>query len=222
MTSFGKQTGSALIRHAGFHSQVYYSKPLVAHKLIEQHQSALLTFIKSLVENERKAEALLNALKHSSRYSLFKFEPVDQEKYRKLLYRILKRKIDSSVQELCESALSNRTTEIDSATSFRILWRESLLEHAWEALLKVENSVGRPLYSAYRTSVQNPELTTEQLMDVASLRAPFQTPNSFKLLLRDARRMFLDILRSGVVESLHASTDSKVQDELSELGLNFH
>ena len=105
--------------------------------------------------------------------------------------------------------------------SFALSWRESLLVESWKRLEQLERTTGKPYFTVLRARVDQPRLTTPQLLDgLVQVGESFPTEAAFRVFLHRSRKRFAAILLQQVIESLQEPTDEDVELELIELGLH--
>lgn len=105
--------------------------------------------------------------------------------------------------------------------SFTLAWRESLLDESWNRLEQLQMTTGKPYFSVLRARVDQPRLTTQQLLEfLIEGGENFPSASAFRVFLHRARKRFAAILLQQVVESLQEPSDDEVELELIELGLH--
>jgi RNA polymerase sigma-70 factor (ECF subfamily) len=107
--------------------------------------------------------------------------------------------------------------------SFSLAWRESLLEDSWNRLEQLEATTGKSYFKVLRARVDQPQLTTKQLLDsLVSNGESFASESALRVFIHRSRKRFATILLQQVMESLHEPTNEEVELELIELGLHHY
>jgi RNA polymerase sigma-70 factor (ECF subfamily) len=103
---------------------------------------------------------------------------------------------------------------------FLALWREELLNKAWEELHAVEEQTGQPFYTLLLLRSRQPELTSERMAAELGPRLgrPL-TAAGVRQTLRRARDKFAALLLAEVGRSLETSAPDRIEQELIDLGL---
>jgi RNA polymerase sigma-70 factor (ECF subfamily) len=99
-------------------------------------------------------------------------------------------------------------------------WRQALLGRTWQALAEVEAETGQPFHTVLRLRVDQPELRSPQMAEMASERlGKSVSAESFRQTLHRARDRFADLLLDEVAQTLGDSVDEELEKELIELNL---
>lgn len=114
--------------------------------------------------------------------------------------------------------------EIESGCdSFSLAWRESLLDDAWSRLRQLEQSTDKPYFTVLKARVDQPRLTTQQLLDsLTDAGVGFPSVPAFRVFLHRSRKRFAAILLQQVMDSMQNPSDDEVELELIELGLHHY
>lgn len=118
-------------------------------------------------------------------------------------------------------ALANAAAnEADFDRQFLVSWRKELLNHAWEALARIEQETGQPFHTVLRFRAEHPDLRSAQMAEqLAVQQGKAVTAEWVRKILERARGKFADCLLDDVAHSLdHPSTD-QLEEELLDLGL---
>jgi RNA polymerase sigma factor (sigma-70 family) len=100
-------------------------------------------------------------------------------------------------------------------------WQRCLLDRAWRALDRhQQRSPGNLCWTVLRLSADYPEETSEQLAARASqLTGQSLRPDAFRKQVSRARRLFAELLREEVAQTLEEPTAAQIEEELIEVGL---
>ena len=194
-----------------------YTRPAQAIGLLEQVRNNLGAYLTARGVSPESMESALQKLEQTLERQLVSFDAGDFGRYRVLIFRMLSQFIDRLGQ--CELGSPPR---MGSLAVFNVFWRDAMLNAAWDRLHMVESHRHRPYFSIYQKCVENPTLMRDELIEKAASLSIIHCPRSFRDLLRQSRRKFLLLLREQIANSLRDSSFEKVNDELSELGLNHH
>jgi RNA polymerase sigma-70 factor (ECF subfamily) len=134
-----------------------------------------------------------------------------------------RRKKDAQVAPLSDQDAPQATLDLPFAEAdaeFLRLWREELLDRAWESLAAVQGETNQPYYAVLRLRAEQPQLASEQMAEQLGLRLrkTFQAAGVRQVLHR-AREKFADLLLEEVAHSLQGSTPELLEQELIDLGL---
>jgi RNA polymerase sigma-70 factor (ECF subfamily) len=103
---------------------------------------------------------------------------------------------------------------------FLALWREELLDKAWEELRGVEEQTGQPFYTMLLLRSRQPELTSERMaVDLGSRLGRPLTAAGVRQTLRRARDRFAELLIAEVGRSLETTAPDRIEQELIDLSL---
>ncbi len=104
--------------------------------------------------------------------------------------------------------------------SFAASWREELMTKAWEALARMSDRTGEPLYAALRLRAEKPELRSEALAAELGRRLgrAFSAAD-VRRAVHGARVKFAELLVAEVGRSLGSSDPGRLVQELTDLGL---
>lgn len=104
--------------------------------------------------------------------------------------------------------------------SFSQPWREELLTLAWIQLEELESESGSPWHTVLRAKIDNPQMKTPALADLATKKAgkPISESN-YRVLVHRAREKFSDLLVEQVAHTLDSPGTHQLQEELAELEL---
>jgi RNA polymerase sigma factor (sigma-70 family) len=112
------------------------------------------------------------------------------------------------------------TGDEDFDRRFMASWRSELMERAWEALARLEETSGQPYHTVLRMKVENPELHSPELAE--RLSGPLGrtiSAGGMRMLLQRARDRFVELLLEEVKGSLMSPTEEELEQELIDLGL---
>jgi RNA polymerase sigma-70 factor (ECF subfamily) len=103
---------------------------------------------------------------------------------------------------------------------FLELWRQELLDRAWEALAEVQQQTGGQVYTVLRWRAEHPQAPASELAGqlTAHHRKPF-TDAGIRQILNRARKKFADLLLEEVARSLETAAPERLEQELIDLGL---
>ncbi len=106
---------------------------------------------------------------------------------------------------------------------FSVVWRESLLNAAWTRLLQLQQQSGTPYHRVLKLRADHPELATHRLQELAESEGlETQSASAFRVLLHRGRRLFAELLREQVRDSIESPSDEDLELELIELGLHHY
>jgi RNA polymerase sigma-70 factor (ECF subfamily) len=110
--------------------------------------------------------------------------------------------------------------EAESDREFTERWRAELLSRTWEALAKVEQETGRPLYTVLKLRAVETDLSSDQMAErlSAKLGKPVNATAGRQMLHR-AREKFANLLLEEVARSLQTSEPDRLEQELADLDL---
>lgn len=108
----------------------------------------------------------------------------------------------------------------DSDAEFLKLWREELLDRAWEGLASLQAGTNQPFYAVLRLRSEQPQLTSEQMAaQLGTTLGKTLKPGGVRQTLRRAREKYGDLLLEEVARSIQNSVPDQLEQELVDLGL---
>lgn len=118
-----------------------------------------------------------------------------------------------------DPAGDDESTELASDEDFQRIWRDGLLNHAWQNLKQDQADRGHVYYCLLKNRVDQPDWSVEQVVEsVRSETGKELSASSFRVTLHRARKRFADYLVEAVATSLPHATD-ELEDELISLDL---
>jgi RNA polymerase sigma factor (sigma-70 family) len=202
-------------------------------QLIERYGMAVKKYLMASMRNEDAAAEVFQEFALRLIRGDFRNACSDKGRFRSMiktaLYRLM---IDYYRRNQKQKKLGSGTDfqdlaeDVDYAPgydSFTLAWRESLLDESWGRLQQLQTTTGKPYFSVLRARVDQPTMTTNQLLDSLTQRGErFASETAFRVFLHRSRKRFAAILLQQVIESLHEPTDEEVELELIELGLHHY
>lgn len=107
----------------------------------------------------------------------------------------------------------------DNSGEFRSLWRQTLLDRAWEGLRQHDEAAGSLGYAALRAKADEPTLSAEELARRLAQGATPPAVATVRQWLHRARERFAELLLDEVAHSLGNENLDELADELAELKL---
>jgi RNA polymerase sigma-70 factor (ECF subfamily) len=122
-------------------------------------------------------------------------------------------------------ALATTAGRVDLGQQFLSNWRKAILDLAWEGLAAREKLGGPPFFTILRLRTEQPQLSASEAAKqlTAQLRPaePF-TDSGVRKILQRARELFADLLVDEVARSLKTSSLDRLEQEVSDLGLQVY
>ena len=99
-------------------------------------------------------------------------------------------------------------------------WRDELLSRTWAALDEYEQQTNKPMYSAMRLRVDQPDLRSPELAEALGKRLDRDiSAANVRVILHRAREKFAELLLDEVLQSLEQPSRQDLEEELGQLKL---
>jgi RNA polymerase sigma-70 factor (ECF subfamily) len=199
-------------------------------QLLQRYSSAVYRYLLACVRDADVADELFQEF--ALRLVRGSFQGADPEKGRfrqflkTTLYHLVldhRRRRGKQPTPLAEDA-PEPAVESDPPTEdegeFLTIWRAELMARVWEALERIEQETGQPLYTVLRLRTNHPELKSPQMAErlTADLGRPV-TADQVRKRLFVAREKFTDLLLAEIAASLEGPTAEALAQEVLDLGL---
>lgn len=204
---------------------------LAKQEMLNRYGSAVRRYLLGATRNEDIADDLFQEFAVRFLTGKYSSADMDRGRFRSFLKTILFRLVaehfrkqsrDKSVPmgSQMSEATDADATPVDADAEFNTVWGEELLKKAWQALQQLEERTGRPFFTVMQLKVQNPEMRSTDLAQLASERTgkELSTGNT-RVMLHRAREQFADFLVDEVQQSLETNDIDRVADELRDLNL---
>lgn len=99
-------------------------------------------------------------------------------------------------------------------------WRDELLTRTWDALRQYEEESNKPMHTAMRLRVDQPDLRSPELAEALSKELGREiSAANVRVILHRSREKFAELLLAEVIQSLDEPTSNDLEEELGELQL---
>ncbi len=125
-----------------------------------------------------------------------------------------RRPVDADLSLLDDDRASEQEAE------WNAVWRRSVLDQTWSRMLADDGGQPSPGYRVLKLRVQYPDATSDELAEKLGqqLKSPVKA-DACRQMLRRARLRFAAHLLDEIKAGLDDETESRVQEELADLGL---
>jgi DNA-directed RNA polymerase specialized sigma24 family protein len=203
--------------------------------LVLRYNKAIRGYVGALVRDEHDAdevaqEALIKVLRGD-----FAGATPERGRFRDLLKVAIKnlvrgywgrqkRRKDTPGVDVQHMAVAEANDEPEVESAWLATWRNSVLELAWEALERYQQSVpGNISYTLLRLRAAHPDDSVETLAErLAESGGGHLRGDAVRQQLRRARLRFAQLLLEEVARSLDEPNPTRVEEELIDLGLMEH
>ena len=199
-------------------------------KMLDRYGGAAKRYLRAVVKNDDAADDVYQDF--AVRFLKGDFADVSPErgKFRAFLKTVLFRTaMDYFRQKRRGPNLREMETVFEPAApderkaadeEFVASWRDELLARTWEALQQYEAETNKPMHTAMRLRVDEPELRSPELAAALAEKLDREiSAANVRVILHRAREKFADLLLDEVIQSLEEPTMDQVEEELGDLKL---
>jgi RNA polymerase sigma-70 factor (ECF subfamily) len=197
--------------------------------LLNRYAAPVYRYLLACVRDENVADDLLRNF--ALRFLRGRYESADRDRGR--FRDFLKRSLSNLATDHFRRRNRHKETQISVVTdattialptpaeNFDDLWRQEVLNLAWDALKNLKHGEHSPLFVVLNHRAEFPGQSSAEMADASSvlLKRDQVTEVWVRQTLHRARQRFSELLRSEVRRTLGSVDSELVDDELAELGL---
>lgn len=197
-----------------------------------RYEVAIRKYLTALLKNpdavqEVAHEVLVNILKRGLgeiRNNAGRFRDYLRSSLRHAVFQYWRKQTKSSTtQSELETVICEQPGPSDEIDRTWIMqWRECLLDRTWRTYKHLQDTgkIHAGFYTILRLAVDNPGLSSTGLASRAEVELKKTIrPDTYRQLLRRARRRFAEILRDEVASTLEDPSPEALVDEFVDLGI---
>lgn len=195
-------------------------------QLLHRYAASVYQYLFACVNDEQTASEL--AQDFAVRFLAGRYESADRDRgrFRDFLKRCLSNMVTDYFRRLASERkkLQNLKSQIEKQPlqeQFDSLWQQEILSQTWTAF---ENhcSPDSSLYLILKRRAEFPDESAAEIAAATEAAAPHLRPltnASVRQILHRARRMFADLLRKEVAQTIADPSPQNIDEELAALGL---